>query len=194
MLDRAVGRQPSESRVVWRQADALALRFADGSFDAVACQFGVMFFPDKARGFREARRVLRQGGRFLFNVWDRIEYNEFAACVTDALAALFPDDPPRFLARTPHGYHEPERVRADLTAAGFTRVSIQGVEHRSRAPSAREVAVAFCQGTPLRSEVEGRDRSRLDEATERAAQAVAAIVGTDAVDGRIRALVVTAEG
>src|SRR3954447_12551496 len=96
-----------------------------------------MFFPDKVRGFREARRVLRQGGRFVFNVWDRIEDNDFAACVTDALAALFPEDPPRFLARTPHGYYEPEHIRADLTAAGFTRVSIEGVQHRSRAPSAR---------------------------------------------------------
>ena len=137
--------------------------------------------------------MLRPRGRFLFSVWHRIEDNEFAACVTDALAAMFPEDPPRFLARTPHGYYEPEEIRADLTAAGFTRVSVEGVEHRSRAPSARDVAVAYCQGTPLRSEIEARDPSRLDEATERAAQAVAAAFGTGAVDGRIRALVVIAE-
>ncbi|HEY6137275.1 MAG TPA: methyltransferase domain-containing protein, partial [Thermoanaerobaculia bacterium] len=92
--------------VEWRQADAMQLPFADAAFDAVACQFGAMFFPDKARAFSEIRRVLRPGGVFLFSVWDRIEDNEFADDVTNALAALFPAHPPRFLARTPHGYHD----------------------------------------------------------------------------------------
>ena len=53
--------------------------------------------------------MLKPGGRFFFNVWDRIEDNEFADVVTQALAAVFPDDPPRFMARTPHGYHDVER-------------------------------------------------------------------------------------
>src|SRR5262249_14309997 len=87
--------QTRAANVTWRQADALALPFADGSFDAVVCQFGVMFFPDKATGYREARRVLTPGGRFLFSVWDRIEENEISAVVTDAVAALFPDNPPQ---------------------------------------------------------------------------------------------------
>jgi ubiquinone/menaquinone biosynthesis C-methylase UbiE len=76
MLDRATARQPSDGRIAWRQADALALPFPDEGFDAVACQFGAMFFPDKVRGYEEARRVLKPGGRFLFNVWDRISENE----------------------------------------------------------------------------------------------------------------------
>ena len=105
MLDFAAA-QPGAERVIWRQADAQALPFADGSFDAVLCQFGVMFFPDRATAYREAKRVLKPGGRFLFSVWDRIEENEFAHTVTDAVAALFPDNPPRFFARTPHGYHD----------------------------------------------------------------------------------------
>src|SRR5579871_4170367 len=84
MLDRAARRQAPDARIAWRQADALSLPFADESFDAVVCQFGAMFFPDRAAGYREARRVLRQGGRFLFNVWDRIEANDFACVVTDA--------------------------------------------------------------------------------------------------------------
>ncbi|MGB8637860.1 MAG: methyltransferase domain-containing protein, partial [Pseudolabrys sp.] len=100
MLDHAKGRQPADSRIEWRQADALTLPFEDRSFDAVACQFGVMFFPDKAQGYREARRVLKPGGHFFFSVWDRIEENDFADTVTQALAAVFPQDPPRFLART----------------------------------------------------------------------------------------------
>ena len=81
MLNRASARQPGDRRLTWQQADALALPFEDRSFDAVACQFGVMFFPDKVQGYKEARRVLKPGGRFLFNVWDEISENEFADVV-----------------------------------------------------------------------------------------------------------------
>lgn len=191
MLDQAARRQQAGS-IEWKQADALALPFADRSFDAVACQFGVMFFPDKVQGYKEARRVLRPGGRFHLNVWDRIADNEFADVVTQALAEVFPADPPRFMARTPHGHHDAERIRRDLEAAGFTDVAIDAVDTRSKAPSARHVAVAFCQGTPLRNEIEARDASRLEEATDWAATAVARRFGTAAVDGRIRALVISA--
>jgi ubiquinone/menaquinone biosynthesis C-methylase UbiE len=191
MLDHAKARQP-DGRITWKQADALALPFADGSFDAVACQFGVMFFPDKVQGYREARRVLKPGGRYVFSVWDRISDNEFADVVTQALATMFPDDPPRFLARTPHGHHDAEQIRRELNAAGFTDVSIEAVDHRSKSASPRDPAIAYCQGTPLRNEIEARGAGRLEEATNRAAQAVAERFGNDAVDGRIRALVITA--
>jgi ubiquinone/menaquinone biosynthesis C-methylase UbiE len=77
--------------VEWRQADAMHLPFEGEVFDAVVCQFGVMFFPDKSKAFSEARRVLRSGGVFMFNVWDRIEENEFAHTVTKALGSLFPN-------------------------------------------------------------------------------------------------------
>ena len=99
MLEYAKTRLSSDHRIEWRQADALALPFEAESFDAVACQFGVMFFPDKVQGYREARRVLKPGGRYLFNVWDRISENEFADVVTQALAEVFPDDPPGFSTR-----------------------------------------------------------------------------------------------
>jgi ubiquinone/menaquinone biosynthesis C-methylase UbiE len=192
MLDHAKGRQSADGRITWKQADAQALPFADQSFDAVVCQFGVMFFPDKAQGYKEARRVLKPGGRFLFNVWDKISENDFADVVTQALAAVFPQDPPRFLARTPHGYHDPERIRAELNAGGFTDISIDAVDARSKAPSPRDPAVAYCQGTPLRNEIEKRDASRLEEATNRAADAMAQRFGSGAVDGRIRAFAITA--
>ena len=96
MLDHAssIG---TERPVLWRQADAMALPFDDASFDVVVCQFGVMFFPDRARGYAEVLRVLAPGGAFVFNAWDRLDDNEFAACVTEAAATVFPDDPPRFL-------------------------------------------------------------------------------------------------
>ena len=194
MLDHASARLGPDSRVSWRQADALALPFADQSFDAVACQFGVMFFPDRAQGFREARRVLRPAGHFLFNAWDRISENVFAEVVTEALARLFPADPPGFMARTPHGYHDVERIRADVEAAGFRRIAIETRQATSRAQGARDVAIAYCQGTPLRNEIEARDTSRLQEATEVATQALTQRFGSGPVSGRIAAHVVVASG
>jgi ubiquinone/menaquinone biosynthesis C-methylase UbiE len=188
------GKNLSDARVAWRQADALALPFEDGSFDAVACQFGAMFFPDRTKGFSEARRVLKPGGCFFFNVWDRIEDNEFADVVTRALAAVFPHDPPRFMARTPHGYHDEDKIRSDLKAAGFSDITIDAIDHRSRAPSPREPAVAYCQGTPLRTEIEARGASGLEAATERAGEALARRFGSGAIEGKIRALVISAVG
>jgi ubiquinone/menaquinone biosynthesis C-methylase UbiE len=191
MLDHAKARLP-DARIEWKQADALALPFADESFEAVVCQFGAMFFPDKVQGYREARRVLKPGGRFFFNVWDRISENDFADVVAGALAAVFPDDPPRFMERTPHGYHDVEQIRRELDAAGFTDIAIEAVDHRSRAASPRGPAIAYCQGTPWRNEIEARDATRLEEATQRSAEAVAQRFGNGAVDGRIRAFVITA--
>jgi SAM-dependent methyltransferase len=118
MLDHAAAPQPNDLRIAWKQADALALPFPAGTFDIVACQFGVMFFPDKVQGYKEARRVLRSGGRFIFSVWDQISANEFADVITGALAAIFPDDPPRFMARVPHGYHNVDRIREDADRCG----------------------------------------------------------------------------
>jgi ubiquinone/menaquinone biosynthesis C-methylase UbiE len=192
MLNHATARQSHDGRIQWRQADALALPFEDQSFDVVACQFGVMFFPDKVQGYKEARRVLKPGGHFFFNVWDRISENEFADIVTEALAALFPHDPPRFLARTPHGYHDVERIREELNAAGFANVLVDAVDDRSRASSPRDPAIAYCQGTPLRNEIEARDASRLEDATKQAAEALAHRFGSGAIEGRIRACVITA--
>jgi SAM-dependent methyltransferase len=193
MLDYAAAR-PGVERVNWRQADAQNLPFPDASFDTVVCQFGVMFFPDKTGAYREARRVLKPGGRFLFSVWDRIEDNEFADVVTKAVAALFPDDPPRFLARTPHGFHDCDAVRNDLHVAGFSRVGVETIALRSRSLSPREVAVAYCQGTPLRNEIEARDAGRLVAATEAAAAALTERFGTGPIDGKIQAHVFTASG
>ena len=192
MLDRAIRQQPPDRSIEWKQADALALPFDNESFDAVACQFGAMFFPDKVKGYKEARRVLKAGGRFFCSVWDRISENDFADVTTEAMAGLFPQDPPRFLARTPHGYFDADEIRRDLTAAGFTDISIDTVSARSKAPSPRDPAIAYCHGTPLRSEIEARDPSGIDRATDVAAQALASRFGGGAVDGQIRALVVTA--
>src|ERR687885_2834597 len=121
MLDLAAARLET-AEVTWQQADALALPFGDGSFDAVACQFGAMYFPDRAAAYREARRVLRRGGHFVLSVWDRLERNELAHLVDEAVAAQFPEDPPRFLARVRYGYHDADAIIDQLRAAGFVEV------------------------------------------------------------------------
>lgn len=192
MVDYAASRQPFDDRINWRRADALALPFEDASFDLVCCQFGAMFFPNRTAGYREARRVLKPGGRFLFNVWDRIEENVFADDVTNALAEIFPNDPPRFLARTPHGYHDTALIRRELEDAGFSQVSIETRSEQSRAPSPRLPAVAYCQGTPLRNEIEARDAGRLEAATNYAASMIAERHGSGEVAAKIQAHVISA--
>ena len=193
MLDHACAMGTSRA-VEWRQADAMRLPFQDATFDAVVCQFGVMFFPEKSKAFAEVHRVLRKGGVFIFNVWDRIEENEFADAVTTALESLFPMDPPYSLARTPHGYHDRDHIARDLAKGGFTRSPwIDTVAARSGAKSPREPAIAYCQGTPLRNEIETRDAARLGEATEIAAEAIARRFGRGNVDGKIQAHIVTIE-
>ena len=190
MLAQARSR-PIAREVEWSVADVMALPFGDGAFDTVVCQFGAMFFPDKAKAFAEVRRVLAPGGRFLFNVWEPLEDSEFPDTVMAALAEVFPNDPPRFMQRTPHGYCDRSTIARDLAAGGFTRApEFTPVGATSRAASARDVAVAFCQGTPMRGEIEARDAARLDEATAVAARAVEQRFGAGAVHGRISALVV----
>ncbi|RUW59787.1 methyltransferase domain-containing protein, partial [Mesorhizobium sp. M2A.F.Ca.ET.067.02.1.1] len=187
MLDYAASRQGPDSRITWRQADALKLPFNDAAFDLVCCQFGAMFFPDRAAAYREAKRVLKPGGHFLFSVWDRIEENIFADDVTNALARIFPHDPPRFLARTPHGYHDKDLIRSDLAAAGFSDVAIDTRAEQSRASSPRVPAVAYCQGTLLRNEIEAREAGSLASATDYAEAAIAETHGRGAVAAKIQA-------
>lgn len=187
MLDYAASRQGPDSRITWRQADALKLPFDDAAFDLVCCQFGAMFFPDRAAAYREAKRVLKPGGHFLFSVWDRIEENIFADDVTNALARIFPHDPPRFLARTPHGYHDKDLIRSDLAAAGFSDVAIDTRAEQSRASSPRVPAVAYCQGTLLRNEIDAREAGSLASATDYAEAAIADRHGRGAVAAKIQA-------
>ncbi|CAL77049.1 Ubiquinone/menaquinone biosynthesis methyltransferase [Bradyrhizobium sp. ORS 278] len=192
MLMQARTHLAGADRISFQQADALALPFADASFDVVACQFGVMFFPDRVKGYAEARRVLRPGGRFVFNVWDRIEDNEFAHVVHETLQQIFSDNPPQFFTRAPHGYFDPVKIRADLGDAGFSDIIIETLPHRSRAASAQEPAIAYCQGTPMRGEIEARGTPDLATVTQAAANAIRQRFGDGPVEGQIQGLVISA--
>jgi ubiquinone/menaquinone biosynthesis C-methylase UbiE len=178
--------------VAWKQADAQRLPFADAEFDAVVCQFGIMFLPDKQAGYGEARRVLKLGGRLVFNVWGRLEDNEVSRIVAEAVAATFPDNPPRFFERTPFGYFDEALIRDDLARAGFRNIALETVDKTTVAASAHHAAMGLCQGTPLRNEIEARSPDRLSEATARATEALAARFGPSSFENRMRAIVVTA--
>jgi len=177
MLDVAAERVRSLN-VRFQQADAQALPFPDGEFDLVLSQFGVMFFPDRVGAYREVRRVLKPGGRFLFNVWDRIENNPVTATVGAAIAARFPEHAESFYRRVPFGYHDTGRIEADLREAGFTDIAVETVALTSRV-AARDAAIGLVQGTPLRAEIEAHGVD-LDEATDAAAAALSSFDGKDA--------------
>jgi ubiquinone/menaquinone biosynthesis C-methylase UbiE len=221
MLDQAATK-PELARVALRQADAQALPFPDAGpgaspdagpgaspdagpgagFDTVVCQFGVMFFPDRIAGFREARRVLKPGGRFLFNVWGPLSHNPVTELIVRALAERFPDNPPSFFAKVPFAYHDVSRIRDDLRAAGFADMSAETVDLQVPLASPRDVVVGLCQGTPVRAEIEARDPGGLVRVTEAVADYVMARLGErttnharpgmDATSHAMRALVVTA--
>ncbi|MBS0571909.1 MAG: class I SAM-dependent methyltransferase [Proteobacteria bacterium] len=193
MIAEAQRRLPDGPRLAWRQADALALPFADASFDCVACQFGVMFFPDRVKGMAEARRLLAPGGSYVFAVWDSLATNPVVAEIDAALRSHYPVNPPDFIGRIPHGYHDPVRIEADVRRAGFAEVEIETITHVARAPSAQAAAEAWCQGTPIRSEIEARG-GPLAAVTARVAEALARNHGPGPVESPIQAIIVTARG
>ena len=178
--------------VAFQQADAMDLPFDDQTFDVVVIQFGVMFFPDKPRAISEARRVLRPGGALIFSVWDRLEANEFADVITQALSEFFPNDPPLFLPRAPYGYFDHRQIAADVAAGGFTaKPALVTVPARSISKNASDPAVGFCHGSPLRGEIEAR--GALEHATDAAAKKIEEKFGSGPIDTLIQAHVVTVE-
>ena len=189
MLDIAARRVVSPN-VQFRAADAQSLPYPDAAFDAVVCQFGMMFLPDRGAGYEEARRVLKPGGHFIFNVWDRLDESPVGQTVANAVAGLFPDDPPSFFSRVPWGYHEIARIDEDVRSGGFEDVTIETVRQRSRAGSPREAAIGLCQGTPLRAEIEAR--GDLERATDVAEEALASAFGSGPIDQPMSAHVIIA--
>jgi ubiquinone/menaquinone biosynthesis C-methylase UbiE len=191
MLDEAAQRIVAPN-VSFRQADALALPFDDGEFDLVACQFGVMFFPDKVKGHLEARRVLRDAGTYLLVIWNSVDRNLATRVAGRAVAGLFPENSTAFYERIPFRYFDTALIDSDLRAAGFTQVAIETVELRSRAASARDAAIGLTQGTPMRSEIEKGGPDALARATDVAETALRQFESTDGFDAPMSAHIVTA--
>ena len=177
MLEVAAQRLHS-GRVSFQPADAQDLPFADTSFDLVVCQFGMMFFPDKVRANAEARRVLRVNGHYLLVSFDQLELNPVPKAAGNAVAALFPSDPPAYMERGPFSYADPALIERDLLAAGFTRIELKTVALTTRV-NASEAAQGLVLGSPFRAEIERRDPSALDRAVDAVTAALARWDGSD---------------
>jgi ubiquinone/menaquinone biosynthesis C-methylase UbiE len=170
MLEIAKAKFRPGENVSFKVADAMALPFESGTFDLIVCQFGVMFFPDKIAAFREAERVLKRGGRYLFNVWGSKASNPFARIASDATSRFFPVDPPGFY-RVPFGYHDIEGVTADVAQAGFSKIMHETIIVTKEVKDWPLFARGLVYGNPIIAEIEAR-------ATSSPEQIQAAIVAT----------------
>jgi SAM-dependent methyltransferase len=187
MIDFGRRRVPGAT---WRQADAMALPFDDGQFDFIACQFGVMFFPDKPAAFAETRRVVTPEGTVLLSTWGPVETHDFQAALVAGLERAFPDDPPTFMVSMPHGYADLDIVVGDLRAGGLDCVAVESVTLEGHAASAADLAVGYCAGTPLRPAIEAR--GELAATTAEVTIEMEARLGAGAVTGRMTAHVIEA--
>jgi SAM-dependent methyltransferase len=174
----------------WEVADALALPFADAEFDTVVCQFGVMFFPDKVAGMTQARRVLAADGTFYASTWGRLDQHDVETAYMTAVRTVLPDDPPDFLTVVPHGYSDPDRFGDDARTAGFPDVTVETVTLRNGAVSARDAALGYCTGSPMRAGLE--QRGDVKTLTEAIADEMERILGTGLVSLEMTAHVLIA--
>lgn len=182
--------QPQDS-IEWKQADATVLPCEDQSFDAVVCQFGVMFFPDKAAAAREAYRVLKPGGRFLFNVWDAIEHNDLPDIAHGNITKVFPDNPPDFYD-VPFSYHDQEVLRSLLNTAGFKDIQITVLPFEGTGPSAKDLSKGLIHGNPVVTAIRERDESKVSEIEAAVEAEIRARCGDAPVRARLQAIVCTA--
>jgi SAM-dependent methyltransferase len=191
MLELARAHLGDTRGIDWQPADAAALPFADGAFDAVVCQFGLMFVADKPRAAREAFRVLRPGGQFLLNVWCSLAENPIARITNETVTRFYPADPPGFLA-VPFGFHDPAALRALLADAGFADVRVTTVELPAEAPTAEHAATGLVSGSPLLSEIQQRGGADPDEVVRATAAALSSAHGDRPLRAPMKALVAAA--
>ena len=191
MFQHAAAKFAESEAVQWQQADACSLPFGDSLFDAVVCQFGIMFVPDKKLAACEARRVLKPGGLFLFNVWDAIEHNPLCQIAHETIVSYFDTDPPLFY-QVPFGYHDHDEIRRVLAEAGFQDVRIEVVEKVSGPSRAEETATGLVQGNPVSLAIAERDPSLLPVITNAIGAALKIRFGEGKQTAPLRAVVVQA--
>jgi ubiquinone/menaquinone biosynthesis C-methylase UbiE len=188
MLEVARGKFRPEERVTFQPADATALPFPDHSFDAVVCQFGVMFFPDKDKAYREAYRVLARGGQYVFNVWDSHRYNPVGRLMTEIAAGFFPADPPQFY-QVPFGYHRIDPIKDSLSAAGFSEIRIAVLSLDKIIPDVAAYTRALVYGNPLIDQIRARGGVDAERVVDAVAERLPREFGTDPMRIPLQAIV-----
>lgn len=132
----------------WMTADAVALPFDDHSFDAVVCQFGIMFFPDKLKGLQEMHRVLKAGGKLIFNTWDKLENLPAVHLGRKVIDSFFETDPPEFY-NIPFSMHDDNELKALMQDAKFKNIKISLVIKEGVSASAADLARGMVEGSPM---------------------------------------------
>jgi len=188
MLEVARGKFHPDETVEFQPADATALPFPDASFDAVVCQFGVMFFPDRDEGHREAHRVLTSGGRYFFSVWDSHRHNPIGPLITEILVGFFPHDPPQFY-NVPFSYHQIDPIKDCLGKAGFTDLRIAVLSLNKTIPDVPTYARAIVLGSPLIDQIRTRGGVDPERIIEELAESLPRKFGTDPTRIPLQAIV-----
>ncbi|HET9432411.1 MAG TPA: class I SAM-dependent methyltransferase [Chitinophagaceae bacterium] len=138
----------NDKRVKWMSADAMDLPFDDGSFDLVVMQFGIMFFPDKERGLKEAYRVLKNGGKLIYNTWNKVETNEAIHEGRLIIESYFGNNPPIFY-NVPFSMDDERELRTITRRAGFKSITTTLVKKEGIGPSAMALAKGLVEGNPV---------------------------------------------
>lgn len=188
MLEVAKGKI-TDPKIQWQVLDAQELPFEDNSFDLVICQYGVMFFPDKMKAYAEAYRVLKAGGRFIFNVWDEMAFNPAIEVIHKALQETFGDNAPDFLSKGPYSYFDEEEIAKSIQEAGFTSVQIELVVKYSSYHTAEDLIKGFFDGTPLGAYLKDFDKPVTEELFRKIEQRLEEQVGKDGKEASLQALV-----
>lgn len=191
MLEVARGKLANDGDIRWQSADATVLPFDDNAFDTVVCQFGVMFFPDKDKSYREVLRTLAPGGHYLFNVWDSLRNNAFARLAHETISGFFSGDPPGFY-HVPFSYHDTRMIAASLRDAGFTDIKLEAVTFEKQITSADAFARGLVYGNPVVCEIRARATASPETVMEAVSAALRREFGADPGRMTLHAVVASA--
>ncbi|HKR04526.1 MAG TPA: class I SAM-dependent methyltransferase [Bacteroidia bacterium] len=178
--------------ITWQQADAMDLPFKENNFDTVVCQFGIMFYPDKLKGMQEAFRVLKKEGTFLFNVWDKVDYNPMAKTAREIIMNFFENDPPAFY-NIPFGYNDTNEISSLLREAGFTNINFETVNKDAVAESAKKMSDGLVEGNPIANAIRERNPDAVSILEEKVTRELSEKFGSSPCKSVMQAIVFTAQ-